>query len=179
MALITEDGSGMETAESLCSVATANTYHAKRGVADSDWADLDLPVREGLLRKATDYMQSHYGNRWRGVRVTRTQALDWPRAYVVRNEECALTSNGDDLYWPDDEIPVVVANACAELALRANSADLMPDVGRQTIEETVGPITTRYAAGARESTAYSQVDTMLARFLEPGTSGAMRRLVRT
>lgn len=171
MALVVEDGTGKTDAESYASIAQANAYHLSLG--NAAWEDLDDEVKEQLLRKASAYM-ARYAERWLGVRRTSEQALDWPRGYVPR-ADCALTG---ELYWPEDEVPATIANACAALALRADTDDLSPDPGRQTIEETVGPITTRYAVGASMAPTYADVEIMLARFLKAGTSGAVRRTVR-
>lgn len=156
MSLIVETGTGIANAESYISVVDATNYHAARG--NAAWAALASDTeREQLLRKATDYMQSFYAGRWKGVRLTGTQSLDWPRsAVVVDGYQVAF-------------LPADVAKACAELALRAAAGDLAPDVGAQVVSKTVGPISVTYAAGARQSTAFKAVDQLLGRYLAGGT----------
>jgi hypothetical protein len=56
MALITETGAGLANAESLISVADADTYHS--GVGNTDWAALSVTDKEQALRRATQYMLS-------------------------------------------------------------------------------------------------------------------------
>lgn len=159
MALVVEDGSGLANAESYISVADATAYFAARGVAS--WAALASDtVREQLLRKATDYMVATYSESWAGQRLTVAQALDWPRAYVPRKDVVGGYGPAP-LYWPDDAVPELVRRACAELALRAATADLQPDVGAQVTSETVGPISVTYAEGARQNTSFKAVTNLL------------------
>ena len=111
MPLTVETGTGSATAESYATVAQADAYLAARG--HTAWADLETDVKEQSLRKATEYMFAAYSLRWAGYRMTATQALDWPRAYVPRVP--AMTGT---LYYADNAVPVEVQRACAELALR-------------------------------------------------------------
>lgn len=169
MAIVVEDGTGKADAESYISVSDASSYHSARG--NAAWAALASDtVREQCLRKATEYLTQVYGQAWAGYRVTTTQALDWPRYEVPRRDIGAV---GYLLaFWSATEVPEPVKRACAELALRASSGDLLGDVGRPTIEETVGPITVRYAEGARQTTRYPAIEGMLAPLLGPGGTGS-------
>lgn len=165
MALVVEDGSGRADSESYASVAFAQRYHNARG--NEAWDDLDDP--EAALRKATDYMLQAYRGAWAGQRMSTTQALDWPRWNVpMRDVSCA--------YYPTDSVPWEVQKACAELALRVGSGELMPDVGPQVQSNTVGPITVTYAPWMREHTVYRAIDAILAPLL--GASGNSARVVR-
>lgn len=166
MAIVVEDGTGKADAESFVSVAQATTYHSARG--NAAWAALASDtVREQCLRKATQYMGQVYGQAWAGYRVTTTQALDWPRVWVPVRGVLGGT------YFADDEIPSGIVSACAELALRAASADLLADIGTPAIEKTVGPITVKYAEGARQTKRYPAVDGMLAPYLKVGGTGSI------
>lgn len=169
MALIVEDGTAKPDAEALCSVDAADAHHAARGAAA--WAALATDAKEQALRRATDYMGQVYGLLWSGTRTTSTQALDWPRADVARPEV-------DDYYWPSNVVPAAVVKACAELALRAASGPLLGDQGREVVEQTVGPITTKYAQGSSQATRYAAVDAMLAGMLTAPRGSSALRLVR-
>lgn len=160
MAMIVAPDAG---AESLCSVADADAYHAARGAAA--WAALTPDAKEQALRRATDHM-AVYAHRWKGERTSSTQTLDWPRSGVV--------ANGYDVDYRT--VPTAVANACASLALRAASADLAPDLGAQKQSVTVGPISTTYAQGARQTLKFQAVDNMLAPYF--GSFGGNVMLVR-
>jgi hypothetical protein len=176
MALITETGAGLASADSLCSLVDATTYHASIG--NASWAALASDaVREQMLRKATIYMGQFYRLRWAGCRVTTTQALDWPRAYVPRPDVIG-PYRSFPAYYPSDAVPAEVAKACAELALRAASGDLAADIGQAVIEQTVGPITQKFAAGSPPYKVYRAVDLMLAPFLDGMGGTSNLRVVR-
>lgn len=159
MALIVENGTGLANAQSYCSVAQATAYHAARN--NLAWDAVD--EQEAALIKATDYMQQTYNGRWKGLQLTQLQALDWPRVGVMVGR----------FLLPYSTIPVEVINACAELALRAATGDLLPDVGAQVTSETVGPISVSYAIGARQTTSYKSVDNLLARYMTGGGAGSI------
>lgn len=159
---------GGASAESYCSVAQANTYHSKRG--NTDWEDLDTLDKEAALRKASDYLMSFYRPLWKGYRVTTTQRLDWPR-YDVTLPDTPGT------WIENDEVPEMVINACAELALRATTAKLAPDVQREVKREKVGSLETEYASGP-QWVRYREIDAMLAPLLRSGNATGTVRLVR-
>ena len=169
MALVVEDGTGRSDAESLCSVVAATAYHAARGAAA--WAALTTEQKEQALRKAADYCEQVYRERWAGYRVNTTQALSWPR-YEVPIKDSVSMNYGGLSYYASDAVPVIVANACASLALRAATTDLAPDVGRVTTRERVGEIEVEYAAGAVPYARYREIDLMLAPFLK-GSAGSV------
>lgn len=153
MPIIVEDGTGLADAEAYISVADADTYFAARGSAI--WAALTTEQKEQALRAGSDYMAAVYGARWKGYRVTETQALDWPREDVV--------ANGFDI--DNDVVPAAVARANAELAVRASAGELLADQGAQVKSEQVGPIAVTYQDGARQATRYAIVEGMLAAFM--------------
>ena len=165
MALVTETGTGSATAESYISVASADTYHSDRG--STAWAALTTAVKEQSLRKATEYMLQMYRNRWKGVRVFITQALDWPRSDVQidpGNGAYAVYSN----YVASNIVPVEVARACAEYALRASTAALLDDLTQAKLSVSVGPISTTYDAASPQSVRYKAQDATLAPYLARG-----------
>lgn len=170
MSLIVETGQGGADSESYISVAACLAYHAKMG--NDQWATITTTQQEQALRRATTYMQI-YRPRWKGVRTSQTQALDWPR-YSVQLPDVGYGSVA--AYVPWTVVPIEVQNACAELALRASAGPLAPDLKRTVKEKTIGPITTVYADGAPEYVRYREVDHMLAPYLAgSGTSGRMVR----
>lgn len=179
MALVTEDGTARPDAESLCSVAYATAYHAKRG--NAAWAALASDdLREQALRKATDYMEQVYRERWAGYMTAPTQVLSWPRHLVpVRGYYAGVglgSSAGFGAYYPNNAVPAAVANACAELALRAIKGELAPDVKRLAKRVKVDTIETEYQDGASPYTRFRAIDLMLQPFLS-GATGQVR-LVR-
>lgn len=154
MTLIVAPAAG---AESYCSVEYADAIHAARG--NTAWAAFTTEQKEQDLRKGTDYMAA-YSGRWRGGRASPSQTLDWPRLDVV--------AHGYDV--ASNVVPDAVKTACALLALKAHTATLAPDLGPQKLEVTVGPITTKYAPGTRESTKFAAAEALLAPYLMGGSS---------
>jgi hypothetical protein len=159
---IVEDGTGKADAISLCSVADADSYHSQRG--NSDWTQLTCGAKKALLIKATDYIGEAYRLRWQGSRVSETQALDWPRAYVSRADAYSTT----EFYYPSDEVPKEVKNACALLALKANSAELAADLTQTVIREKVDVLEVEYDQNSPQYVRYRAVDNLLRPFLTGG-----------
>ena len=164
MALIVEDGTGLANSESYCSVAYADTRHANLG--NTAWAALATADKEAALRRATNYMLQVYRQRWTGyrVKITPMQALDWPR-YGVEVDHFPVHF---------DIVPADIANACADLALKADAGDLAPDLQQGVIREKTGPIETEYNRGTPQYTRYRAIEMMLAPYL----TSNMGRLVR-
>ena len=163
MAIVIEDGSGKSDSEAYISVADATTYFSNRGV--TTWAAIATDaLREAALRKATDYITATYRDRWEGVRYTEDQALDWPRFGVIRDSWAVVY----------DEVPVEVARACAELALKSSSGDLNPDLKQSKLSVTVGPIRTEYDKNSPQWKRYRAIDMILAPFLKAGGGCSVR-----
>jgi len=156
MAIIVEDGTGLPTAETFVSVADANDYHT--AMNNTGWTGTDA-VKEAALRRATQYIDTRYI--YRGERINLDQALEWPRAFYERDGRAET--------WP---VPNLTA-ACCEAALRALTDTLTADVSTdQVIEETVGPITVRYASKSGQ-TRIPVVDDLLRKYVIAG-AGHMR-----
>jgi hypothetical protein len=173
MALVVETGTGSASAESYISVADASTYHTNRG--NAAWAALASDtVREQCLRKATDYMEQAYRLRWLGYRHSETQALSWPRNEVERTDAGYLNYFS---YYPDDEVPTEVKNACAELALKAASGELLPDLTQGVVREKVDVLEVEYDKYSPQSPRYTAIDRLLAQFLSG--SSVSRTVVRS
>jgi hypothetical protein len=167
MTLIVEDGTKVANAESYCSVAQADSYHAGRSTADA-WDAIDADVRERCLREATDYLTQQYSGRWAGLRANDDQALDWPRDNVPLQDSLQG-------YRPNNTIPVELVRACAELAIRVSSTPLLTDQGRETQSETVDSISVTYVAGSGRQTKYPTIDGWLRPLLSSGSGIAINR----
>lgn len=158
MAIVTENGTGQSTAETLCSVTDADTYLAARGI--TLWGTLSTAEREQALRRAADHIEQTFSGRWAGSRLNDTQALSWPRVGVPMRDAGS--------YYASDSVPVAVRDAQALMAFKAASGDLSPDVERVVQSEAIGPISTTYAAGAPPFTQYRAITAMLAPFMRHG-----------
>ncbi len=164
MSLITEDGTGLSTAESLCSVSIADAYHVSIG--NASWIFLSEAVKEQCLRKATTFMSGKYRSRLTGVRKTSTQAQDFPRSYMPIKDAPSAS------YYSDTETPLPVQHACASIALRASTTTLNADQKRSKSSVTIGPISTTYDRFSPIANQYKEVDAMMAPYLS-GSSGAL------
>lgn len=166
MALIVEDGTGRTDAESYASVAYADAYHTAMGSAS--WAIATEGAREAALRRATAYADAAY--LWRGLRAWPEQSLAWPRGGVV----------SDNIDLPSDEVPVQLQRAVCELALKALSTDLMPDIAPDVVtQESVGPVSVSYGQSRNGGmTRFSLVDAMLRDLVLSGGAGGSVRVTR-
>ena len=165
--LIVEDGSIVAGAEAYCSEVAADLYHENRG--NSVWSA--VTDKEAALRKATDYMTQAYRGLWKGFRVSSSQPLDWPRANVqVEDGPCRNIVAANT-------VPQEVKDACAELALKASSAALAPDLEQGVVSETVGPLSVTYSQSSPQYTRYRAIDMLLRPYLAGG--GIMSKLERT
>lgn len=169
MSLVTETGTADALAESYCSAIAADTYHANRG--NTAWAALTTQAKEIALRLATDYMTQSYRDRWEGTRRTLSQALDWPRVMVKRRDSPMVygSSHGYvQAYYDAYSVPDMVVYACAELALRSLTQQLLPDTDRKTLAESVGPLSITYAPGSSQLIKFNAVENLLTPVLKGG-----------
>lgn len=181
MAIVIEDGTGRADAEAYISVSDADAFFDARGIGG--WVGvLATGEKEAALRRATDYMTQAYRARWKGSRINGTQALDWPRNFVQRDDFQAATMNGAAViggrfYFPSNEVPTEVQHANALLALKSLSGDLAPDIGRPKVRVKVDVIETEYDRYGVPYTQYRAVDNLLRPFLN-SVGGVFRQVVR-
>lgn len=175
MALVVEDGSGVEGAESYLSVADFMTYAAARGRSLLGKTDEQI---EQALRRGVRFIDTRYRAQWPGVRAFgREQALAWPRS-------SAVDGDGEDI--ADDELPAEVVDASAEAALRELAApgSLSPDLPRggaiKRKRVKAGPVETEteYADGASGETTFAAIDDLLGNLLVARTSTTVSSLMR-
>lgn len=158
MTLIVEDGTGLLDAESYTSVDEADTYHNNFG--NANWSALDIGTKEINLRKATRYMVAMFRNGWQGWRTVRLQALDWPRAYVYRDEFDFV-----DVHT----VPWEVKECCAELALIASVQALLPEsIGRGKKQVKLGPLDIVYDGEGDQVLAFVNAVRRLVPLLDNG-----------
>lgn len=170
MTLIVETGQGVANAQSYVSAADCATYHAARG--NSTFGAMTEAQQEQAIIRAMDFM-ALYGPKWKGARISDTQALDWPR-YDVCIEGGGYRRSAT--YAPTDKVPDAVVKAVCELAVRAGAGELIKDAEREVIEETIGPIKTKWASSSPAPAAqFPAVDLMLRPLLQ---SSIAARLVR-
>lgn len=171
MSLIVETGQAGADSESYASVADADAYQAKRG--NDLWGTITTAEKEEALRRATDYMGQEYRRRWAGIRKTNIQALDWPRYQVP------IDDSGAYAYYSSDTVPILVVNACIEIAFKAAQGDLSPDIAQRVIREKVDVLEVQYSDHGPQYTTYRAIDNMLSAFMGGGSFGAFHKVVRT
>lgn len=151
MALIVEDGTGLVDAEAYLSVAAFRTFCGKFGYDLGAATDTELEIK---LRLGAEFVDSEF--RYKGVRLVSEQAREFPRSGLVD--------------WSGIEVagvPQRVIKANAELAFKAISGPLYEDLDRggQIVSESVGPISTTYAAGAPVGTVRQFATKLLAQYV--------------
>lgn len=135
MALIVEDGTGVEDANGLIPVAFADDYFEDRGV--TQWAGTD-EVKGQCIIRATDYFELVYGRAIQGRLSDNATTMSFPRVYLYDRKGKEVTG-----------VPTEAKKAVAELALLALLEDLFQnptyDASGKSIKflrEKVGPIET-------------------------------------
>lgn len=158
MTLIVETGVVIPNANTYVNVADFRAYASARGItvpaADTDG---DLEIEYALIR-AMDYLQVAVC--YQGYKTDEANALEWPRSAVYFNS--ALYS--------DAAIPNKLIQAQILLTIEIlNGVNIMPNTvaSDYVIEETVGPITTKYANPSKTGIApsFPMVDALLASLL--------------
>lgn len=180
MALVTEDGTGLATAESYLSVADFDTYWSLR-TTDPVYTAASLgsattTQKEEALRVSSQETDAEFETSWPGNRLVTTQALDWPRSSATYFDGTAISSSA---------VPTELESYIAERAARyiANIATgLIPDSdapsGSLTREKLkAGPveIDTTYQGGATQQKTFPKLDLLIQSILiAPGGSAVIR-----
>lgn len=171
---VVEDGTGLSTAVSYASRAEADEYHARRG--NATWTLLTNGNKKAALVKAADYIGQMYRSRWKGARINSTQALDWPRNFVERDDYEYSTLNGYQIisgnyFYPSDEVPVEVKNAACEAALSSLTAALLAEQGQDIKREKVDVLEVEYNVYSPQRRRFPVIDGLLKPFLKGGNRG--------
>jgi hypothetical protein len=169
MVLIVEDGTGVAGANSYATAATVRAYAAARGVV----LPATDPALEPLVLVGMDYLEG-LRSRFQGTKTDPAQALQWPRYGVV--------IDGTD--YSADAIPPELIGALSRLCMaQSEGANLAPTgTGGFVVEETVGPITTKYSdkhgGGPGSLPDIPAVDTLLSPLFSVGKTGGLFQTVR-
>lgn len=157
MALIVEDGTIIEDAESYLSVDDADAEIAKRG-GNSSWDSLTLTQKEVQLRLCTEYMDDNYN--FSGSIVSSDQELCWPRSGTK---------------YDTDVIPKEVKRALSVLAYMSLSYELYSNVAGGTtagvkstkdVLDVLSTSVTYFENGTNSQTEFAEVDAILKSLLE-------------
>lgn len=128
-----ETGAGISDANSYVTLAEARAFATLRGVT----LPADDAACEILAIHAMDFLEAQRPY-YQGAKLTKEQALQWPRSEVV--------VDGFDV--EEDEIPKLLKDAQCQLMMETFSGlDLQPNgTGREVVREKVGEIETEYAS---------------------------------
>jgi hypothetical protein len=163
---------GAANANSFVSVAEADAYLETR-LNSTAWTGTE-PKKQALVEATREL--SAIG--WQGYRASDAQALAWPRFNAPDPD-----GTSDFVYFDTAEIPQRIKDATCELALeflRAGTTDVAAlDSLIGITEETVGPLTTRYAEPSQRAQGlarYPRVQKHIAPLL--GVGAGQVRLTR-
>lgn len=160
MALTIEDGTNVANADSYITVAEYNTWADARFGSGRSTAPATDAAAEQLILRAMDYFE---GLEFQGIKTYESQALQWPRAWVVI----------DGYAKESDEIPTEVKKALYELTYAEELGDgELNQVERKVQSETVGPISVTYSSGSASNTLNPGVTKAIRKLLKNGTGGS-------
>jgi hypothetical protein len=151
--LIVEDGTGLSNAESYVSAQDYADYVDSRGATAGD----DDTV-ERYARQASEYADTY--KRIKGLRLTTTQALEFPRTGLYN--------------WSGQEVTGIPRQlklgVCYLIAKQLDGETLYQDLDRGGMikSETVGPLSTTYMDGAPTQKVYAAFDQLMQQFYGAG-----------
>lgn len=160
-ALVVEDGTGLSTANSYCTHAFVDTYFANQGGLVA-WTAATSIARDTALRQSTAWLDTAYGTRFCGYKLTSTQALEFPRSLAYDRDGEAITG-----------VPLTLKRATCEVVRRmlADATQFFPDVDPgsnvSSSSVTVGPITVSDTFAGAQST--ERTFPVIKRLLELGS----------
>lgn len=151
MAIVVEDGTIVDGANSYVSESDFGTYCDDRGLTPADGD------AEAALIRASQWVDNTYRNRFPGYRVNgREQTMEWPRS-VAYDASCFLIA--------DDVVPDEVIKAVCEAALRelTEAGSLAPDLERGgSIQQLqAGSVSITYGSNAAANTSFQAIDGIL------------------
>lgn len=173
MSITIDSTVGGASANSFVLLAEADSYMESRLNA-STWDSADPDNQNRALAEATRYL-SALG--WQGRASSSTQALAWPRDWVVNPDDPNLD------YFSNAAIPTRIKNATCELAfqfIKAGATDLAALDPKVEIQRSqVDVLVTDYVAyGRRQGLArYPSVYRLIAPLLDGAMSGPFLRTV--
>ena len=168
MALIVEDGTGVANADSYISLADARTRAVILGVS----LNATDGTAEQQLQQATLYIDREYRDNFQGTKMSRDQALQWPRTPVLI----------DDYMLDSDSIPqeLVDAQIYAAAQLEAGNSFYSNNDGKSVkMEEVTGAVKVEYFNTGKTGTQvrFSDVQNAINPLLD-GNSGRYSYKVR-
>lgn len=180
MAITITATAGSATANSYASEAEFIAYAATRPNVLSGTTASGSTITDAEKRALIQAQRELTVLSWLGSRTDSTQALSWPREFVVDPDAPAITGLTDiaELYFDDDEIPTRIVNANIELALaflKAGTTDLSAQDSTTGIKQkAVDVLSTTYAEPYQRPTGLARfplVVSYIAPMLEGSAGG--------
>lgn len=170
--LVVEDGTGKPDADAYASRQAVLDYWAARD--DTAFSAATAAKADGAIRRATQFLDAQWSDRFKGARAGEAQAREWPRTGVT-------TSEG----WLVDGVPKCIIEATAELSKMAlagplagsGAASSAPSQSAITSLEA-GPVKISYATAQKPSIETDHGDKfyLIGRILRPVIkSGGLNR----
>jgi len=173
--LVKEDGTGLANANVYSDLNDADQY-LENSDRKTAWRAFSSKERSSALIQGADYLDQTYRNRYKGVRFSSDQRLEWPRESVF--DELGVLV-------PADEIPEDIGNASIEYAFEAVSSPLAPtpvtdDTGREVISarDKVDVLETERTyrdVSTRRFQSYPRAELVIRRWLRRGVTGLTLR----
>lgn len=162
MSVVLEDGTGVATANSYATVATADAYFLARN--NTTWAAYSSAVKEAALLYAAQWLDSRYA--WPGSITDTDQPLMWPR-------EGAYDSEGRLINL--DDIPQVLIDCQLEAAAASATSALneVRDRGGAIENVKVEDIAVTFSKGAPLGRTFPYIDALMSRIAHPFCPGVM------
>ncbi len=153
MTIIVEDGTIVTGANSYVSVAELEAYGDIRSV-------VFVQDTESLLIQAMDYIETL---KYKGVKFTYDQGLQWPRADVYI----------DGYYNDVNNIPKELKNGLMQTAVAIDQGNgPQQTTPRKTVREKVGELEVQYAEGSSSVTIDPKINAYLYKLLAAGGPGS-------
>ena len=149
---------GGASSDAYCTVAEADAYHSNR-LHNDEWAAASDAVKEAAIKWATQLLDQYD---WDGTKASTTQALRWPRSYVM---------NRDDEELADDAIPAFLRDACAEFAWSLLKEDRTADKDSGGLDAlSVGSVSLDFGSYAARPKLPPSVKDMIRYYYRGGTT---------
>jgi hypothetical protein len=159
--LTLEDGSGMSTSNSYADASEGDDYAAAR-LFSTDWTNASAGDKDTALMMATRVIEAC--TTWNGQLLTTTQALGWPRNYVIKSTRPVVGFGFGFSYgfypyqmgaefYDNASVPKGIKDATCELAILLLKSDRTADapgkgiksfgVGQNAVQVTFDPADAR------------------------------------
>lgn len=175
--LVKEDGTGLDDANIYADLSDADQYleNSDRRTA---WRGFSSKERSSALIQGADYLDQTYRRRYKGIRFSSDQRLEWPRDQVFDELGVLVAA---------DEIPEEIGNASIEYAFEAATNPLAPtpqfdDTGmvitskREKVDVLEESTQYKSSSGPRRFKPFPRAELVIRRWLRRAAGGLTVRV---